>query len=236
MTLADRLSLLTMFDATAVALFILTWNLIGWRIEHPAEQRPSVTALMSDYRRDWMKAFVTREPRIFDAQILASLRQGTAFFASSSLIGLGGLLALAGNTAPLQGVAMELAEGEFPALIWQLKLGLVGLCLTNAFLKFVWSNRLFGYCAVVMSAVPNEANDPTAQPRAAQAAELNIRAALNFNRGLRSIYFALASLAWLVGPVPLLVGTAVTIWLLWSREFASIPRAILLGEHMPTKR
>ena len=236
MTLTERLSLLTLIDAVAVSLFVAAWAIMSWRIEHSGERRPSVTALMSDFRRDWMKSFVTREPRIFDAQILASLRQGTACFASSSILGLGGVLALAGNTAPLQGVAMELAEGEFPALIWQLKLVLVGLCLTNAFLKFVWSNRLFGYCAVIMSAVPNDPSDPLAYPRAAQAAELNIRAALNFNRGLRSIYFALASIAWVIGPVPLLVATTATVWVLWSREFASIPRQILLGGYDPTKR
>ncbi len=37
---------------------------------------------------------------------------------------------------------------------------------------------------------------------------MNITAARSFNRGLRSIYFALAALAWLLGPVPLLAVTA----------------------------
>ena len=80
-----------------------------------------------------------------------------------------------------------------------------------------------------MAAVPNDPDDPRAYPLAAQAAELNIRAALNFNRGLRSMYFALGTLAWLLGPIALMIATAMVVWIVWSREFASMPRKILLN-------
>ena len=105
------------------------------------------------------------------------------------------------------------------------------MTVTNGFLKFVWSNRIFGYCSVMMAAVPNDPNDPEALIRASQAAELNIRAAINFNRGLRSMYFALGGLAWLVGSFAFIAATVAVIWLIWSREFASLPRDILLGKY-----
>lgn len=216
------------FELVALGVMVVLWALIGWRIEHPSASRQSVTMLMAERRRDWMKVFVTREPRIFDSQILASLRQGTSFFASTSILAIGGLLALIGNTDPLRGVANQVSGSDAPLLVWQLKLAVVGLFLTNAFLKFVWANRVFGYCAVTMAAVPNDPGDPQSFPMAAQAAELNIRAALNFNRGLRSMYFALGALAWLIGPLALICATALVVWVLWSREFASIPRTILL--------
>lgn len=222
------MSLLSLRDWLAVGLIVSTWFIIGWLIEHPGAKRPSVTILMSERRRDWMKVFVTRDPRIFDSQILGGLRQGTAFFASTCLLAVGGVLALAGNTEPLRGVAAEVTDMAVPVLIFQLKLALVALFLTNAFLKFVWSNRIFGYCAVMMAAVPNDPDDPIAYHRAAQAAELNIRAAINFNRGLRAMYFALGALAWLLGPIALMIATAVVVWIVWSREFASTPRSILL--------
>ncbi|WP_390621816.1 DUF599 family protein [Rubripirellula tenax] len=38
-----------------------------------------------------MRVMVTREPRIFDSQIMASLRQGTSFFASTCLLAVGGV-------------------------------------------------------------------------------------------------------------------------------------------------
>lgn len=232
MYLLDHLSVLTKLDWVAVAFIILASLTIGWRIDHPGTQRPSVTVLMSERRRDWMKVFVTREPRIFDSQILSSLRQGTSFFASTCLLAIGGVLALVGNTEQLRGLSAEVLAAPLPILIWQLKLALVALFLTGGFLKFVWANRVFGYCAVVMAAVPNDPDDPKAYPLAAQAAELNIRAAINFNRGLRSMYFALAAMAWLLGPYALIAATFMIVWLLWSREFASIPRSILLEEKL----
>jgi len=213
----------------ALGLFMAAWIGLGWWIEHPGAKHPSVTILMSERRRDWMKTFVTREPRIFDAQILASLRQGTSFFASTCILAIGGLLALIGNAESLQGFALQVGDTT-PLIVWQLKLGLVGLFLTHAFLKFVWAQRVFGYCSVMMAAVPNDPDDPVAYPRAAQAAELNIRAAMNFNRGLRSVYFALGGLAWLLGAGGLILATISVGWVVWSREFASIPREILLKD------
>lgn len=213
----------------ALGLYLIVWSVLGWWIEHPGMKRPSVTVLMSERRREWMKVFVTREPRIFDSQIMGQLRQGTSFFASTSLLAIGGLLAAIGNPSSLQEVAAQVGDMT-PLVVWQAKLAIVGLFLGNAFLKFVWANRVFGYCAVIMGSVPNDPKDPTAYPRAAQAAELNIRAALNFNRGLRSVYFALGAVLFLLGWQALLIGMVVVSWVVWSREFASIPRSIILKE------
>ena len=63
-----------------------------------------------------------------------------------------------------------------------------------------------------------------------QAGELNIRASVNFTRGLRAMYFALGALGWLVGPIALAVTTVGITYLLWSREFSSAPREILLDQ------
>ena len=230
MRILDHMTLLSALDWIAAGAFVVSWLLLGWLIEHPGAKHPSVTILMSERRRDWMKVMVTRDPRIFDSQILGGLRQGTAFFASSCLLSIGGVLALVGNTEPLRGVAAEVTDMAVPVVIFQLKLALVALFLTNAFLKFVWSNRIFGYCAVLMAAVPNDPSDLLAYPRAAQAAELNIRAAMNFNRGLRAMYFALGALAWLLGAVALIIATVAVVWSVWSREFASLPRKILLED------
>lgn len=230
MNMLDLIILLQPLDWAASIYIVSMWLILSYVIEHPPKSRPSVTVLMSQRRRDWMHVFVHRDPRIFDSQILASLRQGTSFFASTCIFAIGGVLALAKNTDPLVGVAQEVTAVTTPALIIQMKLAFVALFLTNAFLKFVWANRVFGYCAVMMAAVPNDPNDPGAHPKAQQAAELNIRAAMNFNRGLRALYFALGALAWLLGPVPLMIAATVVIWVVWSREFASIPRDILVKD------
>ena len=223
------LGALSVADVAAVAVLVLAWAIIGWVTDHPPAGRPSVSVLMTGMQREWMAQYVTREARIFDATIEGSLRQGTAFFASTALLAIGGLLALIGNTAPLQGVAAEIGTAPAPAILWQIRLVPPAVLLVHAFLKFVWAHRIFGYGSVLMAAVPLGMDDPRAPVRAAQAAEFNIRGMVNFNAGLRSMYFALGALGWLAGPVALIGGTLVVTWLLWAREFWSRPRDILLG-------
>lgn len=227
-------------DAMAISLLLVAWLAVGWRIEHPGST-PSVSVLMARYRHAWMAQMVNRDQRIFDAAILQNLRDGTAFFASTCLIGIGGLLALVGNPAPLEQAAARL-PGEVgslggDALIWQMKLLVPVLLLSVAFLRFVWANRLFGYFSVIIGSVPNAGMDPSAEPearhRATQAAWINVRAAVNFNRGLRAIYFALAGLAWLLGAIPLILATLITLATLYSREFRSVSRAVLIEDAPP---
>lgn len=229
MTWIDRISLFTSLDFIALGFLILGWLLIGWRIEHPSAKHPSTSQIMAGYRREWMLQMITRSPRIFDAQILSNLRQGTAFFASTSVIALGGTLAVIGNAERLTGVANDLILMDNPAFVWEAKLVVIALFLTNSFLKFAWANRLFGYAAVLMAAVPNDVTDPACIPRAGQAGEINVTAARSFNRGLRSVYFALTVAAWLAGPIAMMLATFFTLAVIWRREFASRSRNILLS-------
>ena len=177
MSRIDRLQMFSAPDFAALALLLIGWAGIGWRIENPSPARPSVAELMADFRRDWMRQMVTRQPRIFDANLIGNLRQSTAFFASATMIALGGGMALIRNPEPVAELASDLALSAQPTVIWEIKLLLALLFLTSAFLKFVWANRLFGYCSVVMGAVPNDAEDPQAYARADQAADLCISAA-----------------------------------------------------------
>lgn len=224
----ERLTQFSALDITALSLLICSWMWIGWRIENPKPGCPSVSVLMADFRRDWMIQMVTRQPRMFDAQLISNLRQGTTFFTSASMIAIGGGLALIGNTEQLAGVANDLTQSTIPAFVWEVKLLTALLLLSNSFLKYVWAHRLFGYCSVLMAAVPNDPDDPISLPRAAQAAELSITAGRSFNKGMRSTYFALAALAWLAGSVPLIGATLLTLAVLFRREFASQSRSILL--------
>jgi uncharacterized membrane protein len=233
MQLAGNLSGFTPADWAALAFLVAAWALIGHFTEYPPKRRPSVSTLMRRYRREWMRQFVTREPRIFDASIIDSLRQGISFYVSACLIAIGGGVALVGNPERLQGLAGDLAALSGPQAAWQAKVLLVLLFLTNALLKFVWSHRLFGYCAILMAAVPNDPADPAALPRALQAAGVNIHAAKNFNQGLRSVYFALAGLGWLFGPLALALTTALTLYVTWRREFASNSRRVLIEGQPP---
>ncbi len=228
MTIFDQISLFDLPDAISLSLLLLFWVGLSRWIERDSPQNQSVTIMMTSHRRTWMQEMQQRDNRIFDAQIAASLRQGTSFMASTALLSIGGVIALVGSPAPLAEAAEAVGQSD-PIVKWQIKLFLVALLLSAAFLRFIWANRLFGYTAVLMAAVPGDMEHPEGPKRAAQAAEMNIRAALNFNKGLRSIYFAIAALAWLAGPWMMILATLAVAWVIWQREFRSAPHRILKG-------
>jgi uncharacterized membrane protein len=229
MELLNQLRFFTSLDAIAVSYLLLSWMVLGYIIESPPKSCVSTSVIMADYRRKWMVQMITRQPRIFDAAVLDTLRQGTAFFASACLIAIGGGLATISNTERLRGVAQDLTI-NVPEIILEMKILLALILITSAFLKFIWANRLFGYCGVVMASVPNEIDAPETLPRAKKAGELNIAAARAFNRGLRGIYFALGALGWFLGPIGLLITTTMTVFILVRREFASASREVLLQD------
>ncbi|SDD82326.1 Uncharacterized membrane protein [Paracoccus isoporae] len=236
MTIPDHVWVLSPSDIAALCWLFAAWLGIGWLIEHPPAGRPSVSVLMVNYRHEWMRQFITRDPRIFDSAILATLREGTTFFASACMIAIGGGMALIGNPERLRQVAGELELGAAPTVLWQIKVLTALFFVANALLKFIWSHRLFGYCAIMMASVPNDIDDPLALPRAHQAGEINVTAARSFNIGLRNVYFALAALGWLIGPAGLAVTTSVVLALTWRREFASHSRNVMLRDLPPTGR
>lgn len=228
MMTAFHLGPLGLLDLVAAALLFGAWLFIGWITENPPARHPSVGKLMEGYRRAWMREFVTRTPRLFDSAMIDGLRQSTTFFASTALVAVGGGLALIGKPEQITALASDFALGDAPRLLWQVRILTAVLFGANAFLKFVWSHRLFSYAAIAMAAVPNDIADPLAYPRAEQAARLNVNAAKSFNRGLRAVYFALCSLAWLLGPLALIAAVLFTTGMLWRREFASSARRALL--------
>ena len=220
-------------DIAGLLLLFIGWTVIGRVIEHPPSSRPATHTLMVHYRRRWMMEMQARDVRIFDSAVLNGLRQGTTFFASACMLAIGGGAALIGQAEQLISVAQDLSPAlADPKVVLEAKLILVVLIVTSAFLKFVWSHRLFSYAAVVMAAVPNLGadNEGERMRMAERAAVLQITGARSFNRGLRALYFALAALAWLLGPAAFLLATAATLMMLYRREFNSASRKALLPD------
>ncbi len=229
MELPDFLLVLSVWDFAAAGYLVVCWSTTSWLIDSRKGKATSTGDLMIQYRRKWFREASLREGRIFDATLLNSLRNGSAFFASATLAALGASIALLGQTDELAHVATDLASDlSAPRTAWIVKLIVVIALLASGFLNFVWSHRIFGYCAVILGAVPNDMDSPEREPMADKAAELNVTAARRFNRGLRSVYFALATLAWLVGTWALVLSVTVTTWILLQREFRSKTRVILM--------
>ena len=98
---------------------------------------------MTGYRARWMRQMLRRENRMVDANIISSLQNGAAFFASTTIFGVGGLIAALGASDKALSIleALPLVESGSPG-VWQLKVLMLIVILDYAFFKFAWAFRL----------------------------------------------------------------------------------------------
>jgi uncharacterized membrane protein len=211
-------------DFAAVGFFILEWTAYAVTLERTKYGSDSLSARMNVYREVWIRRLLDREARMVDMQIMASLQNGTAFFASTSLLAVGGALALLRATNEALAVlgALPIDLSPSPAL-WEIKcLGLI-LIFVYAFFKFAWAYRLFNYVAILLGAMPPAAQRDTleAEAHVMRTTKLFEAAGRHFNRGQRAFFFALGYLGWFISPWILFVTTAAVVIVTWRRQFAS---------------
>jgi uncharacterized membrane protein len=211
-------------DILAFGFFMLEWSVYAFTLDYAAYGRDSLSARMHGYREVWIRRLLDREARMVDMQIMASLQNGTAFFASTSLLAVGGALALLRSTNEALGVlkALPIDLAPSPAL-WEIKcVGLV-LIFVYAFFKFAWAYRLFNYVAILLGAMPpaSQRDTPQANAHVIRTTRVFEAAGKHFNRGQRAFFFALGYLGWFVSPWVLFVTTALVVIVTWRRQFAS---------------
>ena len=211
-------------DCLAVGFFAIKWLVYAHTLERSDYGLNSLSARMNIYREVWVRRMLDREARMVDMQIMASLQNGTAFFASSSLIAIGGALALLRSTNDALAVLSTLPIDLSPSpALWEIKcVGLI-LIFVYTFFKFAWAYRLFNYVAILFGAMPtaSERDTPEAEAHVMRTTRLFEAAGRHFNRGQRALFFALGYLGWFVSPWVLFVTTAAVVIVTWRRQFAS---------------
>ena len=215
-------------DLAALALFVAAWAIYSYTAEGRFSRRSTLTAAMNRQREVWMRTMAQRDLRMVDTSIMIGLQQGTAFFASSCILAIGGCFAILGSGDRVLGVMGDLpfatvqSRAEFELKI----LGLV-VILAYSFFKFGWSYRLFNYCSILIGAVPipNDRNADELETSVHRAARMNVLAGTHFNAGLRGIFFSIGYLGWFIGPAVLAAATVLVVAVLVRRQFFSRARA-----------
>ena len=226
----------TLSDYVGLTFFAGAWLAYYLMVERTVAGQHSLNRLMNLHRYQWMRILVERDNRIIDANINASLQNGTAFFASTSLIAIGGSLTLLRSTDEVLAVFAELPFGlATTRLAWEMKVLGLTVIFVYAFFKFAWSYRLFNYAAILIGAVPERprADEATLALAAWRAASMNTVAGRHFNRGQRAFFFALAYLGWFVSSYVLIAATAFVLYVMWHRQFASDSLAALMKGGWP---
>ncbi len=225
---------LSIWDYGALAWFVACWSGFTLYADYSPARHRSMTMAMNRYRTRWMTVMLRRENRMVDAAILGNLLNGAAFFASTTIFAIGGLLAALSASDVASTILTELPfTVDTTRAAWETKVLVLVVIMVFAFFKFAWAFRLFNHCSVIIGATPLEhENDAEAPVMAKRAAGINGLAARHFNRGLRGYFFALATLAWFVHPLFFIVASAWVVCVVQRREFRS--RSLkLVSEELP---
>ena len=222
------MSLFSTADLVALVWFVAAWLGYSFVIDETPRGKKGLNSRMHDYRSLWMQRMLARDARMMDGQVIAALQNGTAFFASTSLIALGGAVTLFHSSADMLTVVASLPLGTpVTHLQWEVKVIGLMIIFIYAFFKFGWAYRLYNYVAIMVGAAPPaaEKDTPEAQEYARITADVITDAGRHFNRGQRAFFFALSYLGWFIGPLPLIATTAGILVVMWRRQFASLSSA-----------
>ena len=181
-----------LFDIVALAWFVLGWVGFNTFADRSRWAAGGLSAAMAGFRRRWMEEMLGRELRMVDTQILSTLQQGIGFFASTSILVVGGLIAVLGAADQAIDALSDLPFAVSTSrLVWEIKIMLMVTIFVYAFFKFARAFRLTNYFAVLVGAAPAAIEGEAARTFAAQAAALANLAAQHTNRGLRAYFFGL---------------------------------------------
>ncbi|MFM8699842.1 MAG: DUF599 domain-containing protein [Hyphomicrobiales bacterium] len=219
-------------DVVSLVFFILAWLLYHFAVESEFFGKKSLNSLMHQFRGAWMANMLGRDERIVDTQIMNSLQNGTAFFASTSLFAIGGSLALLRATDDVLKVFSDLPLGlNTSRVLWEIKVSGIVVIFVYAFFKFAWAYRLFNYSAILIGATARfhdrSKEDAISIKRA--LADLLTDAGTQFNRGQRAFFFALAYVGWFVSPAVFIIATATSVSIMLQRQFLSKSRNAVSG-------
>ncbi|TSJ63288.1 DUF599 family protein [Starkeya sp. 3C] len=222
----------TYLDGAAFAVFTVAWIAYHYLMEGGWAEARTLNRRMDVFRLEWTHRMLARENRIVDAQIVAALQNGTAFFASTSLLAIGASLAILQSTDAVMAIFLDLPFVTPNRSSWELKtLGLT-LIFANAFFKFAWAYRLFNYTTILLGSTPppSEATTPAAQAHIVKLARMATLAGRHFNRGQRSFFFAIAYLGWYINGWALMMATVAIFLVMVNRQFGPDSHWVLDNE------
>ena len=148
-------------DLLSLAWFAAGWSCYVWYTDHRVSMQPTLRRAMDKYIREWIVQMVGRDNRMLDVNIMRNLTRSSQFFASTTMLILGALVALMGYAEKAAGVIAELPfTQQVSERVWELKILLLVMIFVYAFFKLSWSIRQFGLATVLIGATRKVPADP----------------------------------------------------------------------------
>lgn len=208
-------------DAAALLLFFSVWVSYYFIVNVSRWRNRTITSAMAGMREQWMMNVVARDDSPIDAIIQNGLQQGVLFFASTTVLLIGGLVAGLGASDRAVEILKDLPLVATTTVVqWELKTLLIVFIFVMAFFKFAWSHRLYNYILVMIGAAPkHNADQAVLEHYAKKLSLLHALAAKHYTIGLNAYFFALAAFAWFINPWCFMLATVWVVLVMYRREF-----------------
>ena len=233
MQMLRAFTVMTLVDWLALVTFFIAWIGYAMFASRRATTVGSLLAVTNRYRQLWMLQAANRENRVIDGVVVQNLSTSPSFFASTTILIIGGLLAVLGAQGAADLVKQFPFAAPTEAFIFDLKLLLLIGIFVYAFFRFTWSMRQYTFGALLIASMPDakefEAGKASREEYADRASRVVGMAAETFNDGLRACYMSFAALMWFSSPLAFALATVGIVFLLYRREFRSDVLEVLRG-------
>ncbi|MDO3381103.1 DUF599 domain-containing protein [Gilvimarinus algae] len=194
-----------------------------------------LASVLHVYRKTWMIEMLSRQNRIADTALIASLERNVSFLASTSILIIAGLVTIMASIDKVYITlsALPFANDNMTPRQMQLKVILLLLVYVYAFFTLTWALRQYGFCSILFGAAPAHDAQISEEDRrryAVSTAKIIDQAGHSYNYGLRAYYFSLAVLPWFFNTWLFIAAVAVVVGVLYRREFHSTTLRALLRE------
>ncbi len=211
---------IALLDLIALVWFVTAW--VGFTViqDHLLTGRRVVNQHLKVVRYHWMRRMLERDNRIMDAQLVGHTMNSCTFFASTNMLILAGLVGSFGAIEHAHELVSNLSfTVKTSRQMFEVKMVLLVVLFTFGFFKFTWALRQYNYCCALIGSAPMPPvaveDRHTMAETIAEALTLAITA---LNGGMRAYYFALAVLAWVVGPILFMAATTAVLVVLTRRQ------------------
>lgn len=220
---------MTLLDLIALGWFLASW--VGFTLtqDHLLAGGKLVNQHLKVIRRHWMERMMERDNRIMDSQLFGHTMHSCTFFASTNMLILAGLVGSFGGIDRTHELITSLTfTVQTSRDLFEAKMLLLIVIFTFGFFKFTWALRQYNYCCALIGAAPVRPLPQAVHRRMVEnMADALTLAVTALNGGMRAYYFALAALAWVIGPIPfLLASTGVVVVLARRQAFSATERII----------
>lgn len=223
--LLDLMRELRWADALALLTLLAGWTAYAVFAARRARSTPTLLALTNRERRRWMYQATFRENRVMEGVVVQNLSTAPSFFASTTILIIGGLLAVLFTSEKATEIVREIPfAARTSLLLFDTKIVLMTGIFIYAFFRFTWSLRQYSFGIILVAAAPEHTQFETEAQREAfalRAGGVMGLAAESFNDGVRAYYMAFAAAAWFISPWACIAATAGVVLVLYGREFRS---------------